>query len=147
VNAVPDIARLYARLPHAGTMCLIDEVLDWDRNGICCRARSHHDPANPLRSGDRLPAVHGIEYGAQAAALHGVLSGALDDGPGLMLGAVRDLNLFIDSLDAIVEPLRLTARLELRSGVNAIYAIAIAGGDRQCVEGRLTLLRSGEGTP
>jgi predicted hotdog family 3-hydroxylacyl-ACP dehydratase len=147
VNAVTDPAPLYMRLPHAGTMCLIDEVLDWDANGVSCRTRSHQDSDNPLRRGEGLPAVHGIEYGAQAAALHGVLTGAIDDGPGLMLGAVRDLDLLIDSLDTIREPLIVTARLELRSGVNAIYAIALAAAGRHCVEGRLTLLSAGAGAP
>jgi predicted hotdog family 3-hydroxylacyl-ACP dehydratase len=147
VTALTDTSPLYDRLPHAGKMRLIDEVIDWNADGIRCRTRSHRDLDNPLRSGDGLPAVHGIEYGAQAAALHGVLTGAIDDGPGLMLGAVRDLHLLVDSLDAITEPLTLTARVELRSGVNAIYSIAVAGADQRCIEGRLTLLRAREGAP
>lgn len=142
MTAITDLASLYARLPHAGAMCLIDEVLDWDATGIRCRTVSHRADDHPLRGCDGLACVHGVEYGAQAAALHGVLSDAIDDGPGLLLGAVRDLDLFTARLDNITDQLTLTAQLQLRSGVNAIYTIAVTAGDRPCLRGRLTLLRA-----
>ena len=39
-------------------MCLLEEVLEWDENAIACRAVSHRDPANPLRSGVRQATVN-----------------------------------------------------------------------------------------
>lgn len=147
MNAADDMLSLYAQLPHGGQMCLLDAVLDWDAEAIRCLTRSHQDPTNPLRGDDGLAAVHGVEYGAQAAALHGVLTGAIDGGPGLMLGAVRDLLLPVDRLDRVAEPLVISARLELRSGPNAIYAIGIAAVGRDLMTGRLTLLRADGGEP
>ena len=67
-----DIATL---IPHSGSMCLLDGVLSWDENTILCRTASHRLPDNPLRSNGRLAGVCGVEYAAQAMALHGGLTG------------------------------------------------------------------------
>ncbi|MEE7548452.1 phosphotransferase, partial [Xanthomonas sp. Kuri4-1] len=55
-----------ALVPHQGTMCLWEEVVDWDAQRIVLRSASHRDPAHPLRAGGRLRALHLCEYGAQA---------------------------------------------------------------------------------
>lgn len=65
-----------AHLKHAGSMCLLDEVLGWDAAGIRCRAATHRAPDHPLRAHGRLGAACGIEYAAQAMALHGALLAA-----------------------------------------------------------------------
>ena len=86
-------AAITARIPHAGAMSLLHEVVAWDAGSIECRARSHRDLANPLRSRNQLATVHGIEYAAQAMALHGALlggEGAPATRPGY-IGAVRAL--------------------------------------------------------
>ncbi len=70
-----DHAAIAARIPHAGSMCLLHEVVAWDAGSIDCIARTHRDPANPLRSRNQLATVHGVEYAAQAMALHGALLG------------------------------------------------------------------------
>ena len=62
-----------ALIPHQGAMCLLEEVLSCDDDGIVCRAVSHRDAAHPLRDDGILPAVCGIEYAAQAMAVHGAL--------------------------------------------------------------------------
>ena len=64
------IARL---VPHHGAMCLLEEVLGCDEDAIACRATSHRDPANPLRTAAGLPAIMGVEYAAQAVAVHGAV--------------------------------------------------------------------------
>ncbi len=69
-------------------MCLLASVADWSEDAISCRATSHLDPANPLRSRGRLPAVAGIEYALQAAAVHGALRGGAPQPPGY-LAALR----------------------------------------------------------
>ena len=68
-----DRAAIAARIPHHGTMCLLDAVDAWDSESIRCRATSHRDPANPLRDAGSLPATAAIEYAAQAMAVHGAL--------------------------------------------------------------------------
>lgn len=54
-------------------MCLLDEVISWDEQTIICESHSHRLTDNPLRSGDHLPVEAGIEYAAQAMAIHGSL--------------------------------------------------------------------------
>jgi predicted hotdog family 3-hydroxylacyl-ACP dehydratase len=74
-------AWIEARIPHQGRMCLLDEVLDWNAQHIRCRSATHRALDNPLRSHGRLGIACGIEYAAQAMALHGALAdGALADG-------------------------------------------------------------------
>ena len=60
-------------IPHAGSMCLLEQVVSWDQQGVVCSTQSHKSLANPLRSSDQLSAVHAVEYGAQAVAVHGGL--------------------------------------------------------------------------
>src|SRR5690606_24387725 len=68
-----DRQEIALRIPHAGAMCLLERVVAWDRGEIRCEALSHRDPANPLRRHGRLPVSAGIEYAAQAMAVHGAL--------------------------------------------------------------------------
>jgi len=60
-------------VPHAGSMCLLDQVLLCDATEIECSAISHRDADNPLRHNGVLPIHVGIEYCAQAIAIHGRL--------------------------------------------------------------------------
>jgi len=39
---------LCRRIPHSGSMCLLNRVLKWDSKGIVCEAVSHRDKGNPL---------------------------------------------------------------------------------------------------
>jgi predicted hotdog family 3-hydroxylacyl-ACP dehydratase len=135
---------VYAKLPHGGDMRLLDQVREWDRDGIHCVTGSHRSEANPLRRGGTLSAVHAVEYAAQAAAVHGVLSSVLDGGPVLLLAAVRDLELDLDRLDTLPGPLQITARLEARAGANAVYRFALDSGGRTCARGAITLMQGGE---
>ena len=63
-------------IPHKGRMCLLDEVLSWDATRIRCRSATHRTADNPLRAHGRLGAACGIEYAAQAMAVHGALVAA-----------------------------------------------------------------------
>src|SRR5436853_7213250 len=60
-------------IAHKGRMCLLDEVLSWDAARIRCRSATHRAANNPLRAHGRLGAACGIEYAAQAMAVHGAL--------------------------------------------------------------------------
>lgn len=68
-----DRTLLHTLLPHSGTMCLLAQVNHWDERHIECVANSHRDADNPLRVGNCLPVEAGIEYAAQAMAIHGSL--------------------------------------------------------------------------
>jgi predicted hotdog family 3-hydroxylacyl-ACP dehydratase len=62
-----------SHIPHHGRMCLLDEVVSWDTDRIICRSSSHRAADNPLRSRGALGIACGIEYAAQAMAVHGAL--------------------------------------------------------------------------
>ena len=99
--ATLDHAGIEALVPHRGTMCLLDRMVDWDAGRIECVAGGHRDPAHPLRSRSGLMASAAIEYAAQAAALHGGLlaraSGAAPS-PGYLASA-REVRLAAWRLD------------------------------------------------
>src|SRR5262252_1652363 len=93
-------AQIRTLIPHSGTMCLLDEVTQWDDRSITCLTNTHHEPANPLRRDGCLSAVHAFEYGAQAAAVHGGLrarSVGATAPPGY-LAALRDAHLYVARL-------------------------------------------------
>lgn len=117
-------------VPHAGAMVLLDRVETWDEQGVLCRARSHLDPANPLRRDGRLAACCGLEWALQAAALHGaLLAGGAAQGAGYV-AALRAVTLHVDWLD---DPawgeLRVTARLDRQEAGGIIYSLAVDAAD------------------
>jgi predicted hotdog family 3-hydroxylacyl-ACP dehydratase len=76
-----DRAWIERHIPHQGRMCLLDEVIDWDADRISCRSGTHRADDHPLRAHGRLGITCGIEYAAQAMAVHGALvAGALEAG-------------------------------------------------------------------
>ncbi len=109
-------AAICARLPHAGRMCLLERLEFWDGDSITCIATSHRDADNPLRRGGRLHAVAGVEYAAQAMALHGNLLSA----PVLSLVEGTDTPTAMDGGRFGLLPSRgITPSLEGRSAGNA----------------------------
>ena len=98
-------AELRSLLPHAGNMCLLHAIEAWDAQGMSCSAISHHDPSNPLRQAQQLPAICGLEYAAQAMALHCALTSGKAKPAAGYLGGVRDLRLLVQRLDAVRDPL------------------------------------------
>ncbi|HUR39913.1 MAG TPA: phosphotransferase, partial [Verrucomicrobiae bacterium] len=88
-------------IPHQGGMCLLDAVREWGDAQITCETATHRDPANPLREGGKLAAIHLAEYGAQAMAIHGGLLGRAAGTPvrrGLLV-TLRDLKLAVARID------------------------------------------------
>ena len=99
-----------AHVPQHGAMCLLDGVLEWDASGVACRAYSHRSPANPLRAHGRLGIAAGIEYAAQAMAVHGaLLARAAPATPGLLASA-RSVAFGAERLDEVIGPLTVRAR-------------------------------------
>ncbi len=60
-------------LPHAGRMRLIDSVISYDEQSIVCESDSHRAADHPLAEAGVLSIICGLEYGAQAMAIHGAL--------------------------------------------------------------------------
>jgi predicted hotdog family 3-hydroxylacyl-ACP dehydratase len=125
-------------VPHHGAMCLLAEVLEWSEDAITCRAASHRDPANPLRSDGGLSAIVGVEYAAQAVAAHSVLTSAANPQAGY-LAALRDVTCAVERLDTEAADLVVRAqRLAAESG-RLLYDFRIEAAGRELLRGRLSI--------
>ena len=129
-------------IPHSGAMCLLDGVIQWDDESIVCVSNTHRDPSNPLRKNGQLSAVHALEYGAQAAAVHGGLRArsAGATAPPAYLAALRDAHLHVARLDDISSPLQVHARRLFGEAANTVYEVRVSGDDAVLVEGRVTIM-------
>jgi predicted hotdog family 3-hydroxylacyl-ACP dehydratase len=133
-----DIAAL---IPHAGAMCLLDGVMEWDEDRIRCVSASHRDAANPLRVSGQLPAVCGIEYAAQAMATHGGLAGRTRGRPRAgFLASVRDLVCHRARLDDLEGSLVVEAVRMLGEENRVIYEFRLWVGDVEILSGRAAVV-------
>jgi predicted hotdog family 3-hydroxylacyl-ACP dehydratase len=137
-----DRAGIQARVPHSGSMCLLDSLLAWSAERIECSAISHRDPGNPLRTQGQLLAVNAIEYAAQAMALHGGLSAppGAEPTPGF-LASVRGVNCHVQRLDLIPGALQVVATRVAGDATQALYQFQLHDEQgRALVEGRATVV-------
>ncbi len=128
-------------LPHDGAMCLIDSVEHWDARSILCISDQHRLPTNPLRSDGRLSCVHGIEFAAQAMAVHGGLSRGSGARAriGLLL-SVRQCVFHRDRLDALEAPLAIEAEKIAASEDALSYKFTLRAGGEPLLEGRANVM-------
>jgi len=147
-------------IPHHGRMCLLDEVMEWDAQHIRCRSGTHRLPDHPLRSQGRLGVACGIEYAAQAMAVHGALAGgASAHGPGGgapagpaaaaagggrseagFLAALREVRLHVLRLDDIEGDLYSEALLVAGDQGSALYEFTLRSETRLLLSGRATVV-------
>ncbi|QHE88398.1 hotdog family protein [Hydrogenophaga sp. BPS33] len=136
-----DKAWIAERIPHQGDMCLLDAVDGWSPDHIDCRATSHTDPKNPLRAAGRLGAANGIEYAAQAMAVHGALVAEAQAAPRQgYLTSVRSVTLHTDRLDDVGCPLSVRAERLSGDANNVLYRFSVYGGERCLLEGRASVV-------
>ena len=124
-------------IPHAGAMCLLDEVVEWDAMRLHARSATHQHADNPLRADGMLHAVNLCEYAAQAMAVHGALREREAGGavrPGFLV-ALRDVALHVERIDG------LPGRLQVH--VECLIAMADSLQYAFRVEHRGTLLATG----
>ena len=135
-----EIARM---IPHAGRMCLLDEVAGWDATTIRCLARSHRDAANPLRAGGELPALCGIEYAAQAMAVHGRLSSAIESRPRAgYLASVSDVVCAVRRLDDVEGDLMIEAEKLAGDEARVQYRFTITSNHTRILTGTAAVVLS-----
>jgi predicted hotdog family 3-hydroxylacyl-ACP dehydratase len=139
-------AWIAARIPHQAGMCLLDEVLDFDNRGIRCRTGTHRASDNPLRAHGRLGAACGIEYAAQAMALHGALaldsqnsSAAAPSRVGL-LASVREVRQRVLRLDDVESDILCEVRHVAGDGFTALYEFELRDGARMLLSGRASVV-------
>lgn len=137
-----DRAQLAALIPHAGSMCLLDAVEDWTAEWIHCSSHSHTDSTNPLRRRGQLAALHLVEYGAQAMAIHGAL--LAQGGPQAgMIGALRDVRCHVTRIDDLSQPLDVSATRRLARSDGLIYDFVVSlreSPTRTLCEGRVSVV-------
>ena len=131
-------------IPHRGAMCLLDALVAWDDERIHLTAVSHRDAGNPLRSDDRLRAVHLCEYGAQAMAVHGGLlaqrAGTVA-APGFLV-ALRAVGLHVARIDDLPQALAVYAE-KLAAGEGSWqYAFRVEHAGVLLATGRAAVMRA-----
>jgi predicted hotdog family 3-hydroxylacyl-ACP dehydratase len=137
-----DHAWIARHIPHQGRMCLLEYVEAWDQHRIRCRASSHRAADNPLRAYGRLGAACGIEYAAQAMAVHGALL-APPDSSSVRTGylvSVRGTHLRVPRLDDIAADLLVEASCVTRGENNILYGFSVSAAGRLLLDGRATVI-------
>lgn len=134
-------AALCRLIPHHGTMCLLDGVEQWDDTSITCMTASHRDATNPLRRDNRLEAICGLEYAAQAMAVH---VGLLEQGKERRLtvgylGAVKNLMLQATRLDNVTGDLTVHATRLVGEASCFIYTFRVSAERQELLEGRASI--------
>jgi predicted hotdog family 3-hydroxylacyl-ACP dehydratase len=142
---VLDHAAIAACIPHQGSMCLLDAVIDWSATAIACRAISHTNPHNPLRAYGRLGAAAGIEYAAQAMAVHGALLANPGERPRQgYLASVRGVQMHVARLDDLPGELGVEAERLSGDANNILYRFSVSHGGRCLLDGRAAIVLDAE---
>ena len=98
-------------------------VTEWSAEHVVCRAMGHTDPAHPLRAEGRLGAANGIEYAAQAMAVHGALVAGSEAAPRQgYLTSVRGVALHAERLDDLPGPLDVRAERLSGDASHVLYS-------------------------
>lgn len=132
-------------------MCLLDKVESWDLDHVRCRTARHRDNDNPMRAAGRLGAAGGIEFAAQAMALHGALMATMLDAPKVspppkagLLVSVRNVQLNVTRLDDIEDDILVEATRVSGDDRNVIYDFTLCDIARILVTGRATVILDAE---
>lgn len=151
-----DHEEIKRRIPHQGSMCLLECVTSWDMERIACEALSHLDAGNPLRAHGRLGAACGIEYAAQAMAVHGSLVSEAQAGsqaqaaaPGApkagYLVSVRGVALHVPRLDDLGTALTVRAERSSGNAGSILYGFTLHAGATLLVSGRAVVMLNAAG--
>ncbi len=132
--------RIEPLVPHAGMMLMIDGVTAWDDQQISCISACHRAADNPLLRDGRLSAHHGIEFGAQAAAVHGGLLDKRQAPPLRALAAVRKARFSRPWLEDLPGRLEIVATLIMLDQQAAIYQADLTHQGDEIASMRLTLM-------
>lgn len=136
-----------SHIPHQGRMCLLDEVIRWQDDRICCASRGHPAVDHPLRSHGRLGIACGIEIAAQTMAVHSALGAeAASTRPraGLLAG-VRSVRMYAARLDEAQADLICEATRIAGDERTAVYEFELRSSDAPLMTGRATVVLDAQG--
>ena len=95
---------------------------------------------SPLARNGVLGIANGIEYAAQAMAVHGAVRAQHAPGRSGYLASVRDVQWFTPTLHDVAEPLEIKAERLSGSDNNVLYAFSLSAGGRLLLQGRSTVI-------
>ncbi len=132
-------------------MCLLDEVLDWNLSQLKCTSGAHRSLSNPLRLGHQLSAVCGVEFAAQAMAIHGALVGdalvhnqlanfgeSAQPRHGYLM-SLRQVHLNTARLDDIIDDLEIFVERIGGDAVTVMYEFRVMARTRPLLSGRAAI--------
>lgn len=140
---IQNSSELAELLPHSGNMVLLDCVERYDAESITCGASSHLNAGNPLAVAGKLSVFAGIEYAAQAMALHNRLSSESAGGGGVRQGVVAvasKLKAHVDRLDELQSRLDVSVGVVERAQDSSIYTFDVSCLRQRVIEGRLLVV-------
>lgn len=137
-----DRAQIESLIPHKGTMCLWDQVIDWSNERIVLKADNHRNSHHPLRSQQQLRAIHLCEYGAQAMAVHGGLQASQQQSKAKagLLVALRGVQIYIARIDQLPHALTCTANVLIQTADSQQYDFQIRHQDQLLAQGRAAVI-------
>jgi predicted hotdog family 3-hydroxylacyl-ACP dehydratase len=135
MTEVTELSRL---IPHQGTMCLLERVIEWNDARITIESSTHRSISNPLRRDGRLRALHLCEYGAQAMAVHGALrsQGSGERPKPGMLVSLRNVQLHCDYVEDLAGSLVVKADCLQATTDSLQYTFRVSHRDTLLAEGR-----------
>ena len=134
-------------IPHAGAMCLLDEVTRWDDSSVSARSRTHLDASNPLRVQGGVSTWCAIEYAVQAMAVHGALVGAVEGKPRSgYLVSLRNVECLAPRVDDLEGDLVVEAQQLMGDADRVMYTFMLRVGDREVLKGNATVILDPERT-
>ncbi len=137
-----DMATIRTLIPHSDDMCLLNQVVSVSEANIECLSVSQTDENNPLRFDGKLSVSTGIEYAAQAMALHGRLgllndaASDLDDKPkrGYIV-VLSKVNYMVDYLH-VYPMMRIFCEQLMAHAQGSQYQFTISNGTDCLLEGQ-----------
>jgi predicted hotdog family 3-hydroxylacyl-ACP dehydratase len=139
---------IQAHIPHQGNMCLLHAAEHWDNTEIVCSAISHLAVDHPLSNALGLPITAGIEYAAQAMAVHGALLAPTDSAPDVgYLTSVRNVQWTTARLDNAGAQLRVQASRISGNESSLLYDFSIHCEDRLLLSGRASVITKPPAAP
>lgn len=138
-----------AHIPHQGTMCLLDHVVSWDHERLIAVANNHAEPDHPLRAHGRLSTAIGIEYAAQAMAVHSALIAAEKNNAADtkrpqagFLASVRSVTCHVPRLDDLAEALQIEVVCIHGESNGILYQFTVSGNDtkKPLLDGRAAVI-------
>ncbi|MFK5984968.1 MAG: hypothetical protein QM479_06040 [Pseudomonadota bacterium] len=139
-------------LPHSGKMCLIDKVIFWDKDTLVAQTMSHIKADNPLRQGDKISTIIGIEYAAQTMAIHSaLLQKQLQKNDNIQqqinrggyLATTRNIQVLAEhiyhSKASSSQPLEISVMLLMKDTQGYTYNFEISSDNAKLLCGRLTI--------